>query len=234
MNSIFTMYKRCFFEANQDFIRNWRIIVALVPIPFLYAFIMPLLAPLGIIGQFLSAVANLALLTMYYYWIESSFNRKPLNINEILYFNKELFFSVLSTAFVLFLVNLILSTFAHISEDSFLLLAVNLIVFIIFNPIAEVTYNDLPQGYAAFPKSFEFIRSYWIEWFIPVAVIFLPLILVPKEIALILSTASPLFPASIVFTSLTNIHPLAVILALPLAHWYMLFRGRLYNALWGR
>ena len=66
----------------------------------------------------------------------------------------------------------------------FLSYAVMLLIFILLNPAPEVIYqvrHDSPLD--VFKNAYEFVIENWIEWFLPIALLLLPLVAAPDGIA---------------------------------------------------
>ena len=150
-----------------------------------------------------------------------------------------MFLDILGVAFIFFLALIGLEFFIATDQSShwrLLRTIVSLLLFLIFNPVAEVTYTHRFSGMHALSHAANFIKDNWIEWFIPLAILMAPAIyLYADSIALILANAEILLPATAIvrvwsiFGLITG-YALSLI-GILIAIWFMLFRGFLFAAL---
>jgi hypothetical protein len=133
--------------------------------------------------------------------------------------------------------------------------AVLLLLFLLLNPAPEIIYqvrHDSPLD--VFKTSYEFVLENWIEWFLPFALILIPIVLSPMGLRSFFSLSSRVgrgagldffqllvLPFTILGSWLdyVGIPPtiswyLVLFLTPPLAVAMLLFRGHLFASLYGQ
>jgi hypothetical protein len=234
------IYVRCIKASSIALLKNWPLLPATLVLFVLFQLSLHLFAPLGLAGGFLVGMLSLILLCYFYSWIaEVVSNRSiPWTKKSSYLFEPNLFFSLLSAAFILYLFQLVVSAFTQgLQEAQLLVPSVKLIVVIIFNALAEVVYIHRYQGLAAFSYSAQFVRDNWIEWFLPFLLLFIPWLMAgPLIFFLALSSVNPLMPSLFAVTSVLRAFEdtnalLMVLISLMFALWYTIFRGYLFKEL---
>ena len=216
-----------------DLIRNWKALIGIVALAFAFGIVVQISSRLGVLGGFLAGLAQVGAYSYYFNWLSLSKHSKAIKFTELKDFNQELFFATLNVAFVFFIIEFILRSFQIGGQNQFFLLAINLLLFIIFNPIAEVIYKERPLQMEAFPTALNFIKEHWLEWLIPILLICLPIFAIsPQAVPLILASAEPMLPASILLrVTAVLLQPEFLLFLIIPAHWLMLFRSRFYDQL---
>lgn len=236
------LYLLCARKALVAVYRNWCMLIGSVLSFLIFAVTASFLVQLGLVGGFIAGLLHIALLTLYFGWMRALVRRERLRWQDLLEFDTPLFFGIISIAFILFILELLLSTLVHGLEANYILLLVNLVIFLAFNPVPEAIYLQNEQSIDGFRVAFDFTKDNWIEWFIPLSLLMTPWLLVSWQDALVsLSGEDVLFPALLLLQSAMNagtwlfgssigLWPL-VALAIIVANWFMVFRGHLFEEL---
>ena len=241
---LLSVYKDCAVKASKDLIRNWVVFPGIVVCFFIFQWILIASQPLGIAGGFLVGGTAVAFIGLYYSWIRRSIEGEKLTFKSLAQFESELFFQVMSIAFLFWIfLDLLLGSFTSSSGDATIRLVAQLSAFLMFNAIPEVIYQQRSEGVEGLVESFNFIKDNWIEWFVPLVVILGPplLMLSSEYMITALAISQPLIPFHIILTT-WPFSPFSISLgwmgsildqvpALLLCHGFMLFRGYLFEAI---
>ena len=248
LKATLAMYRDCAVDAAKVLLLNWKL-----PLMSVAAFIAFMASALvfsrfGMAGGFILGIINIVLLTFYYRWISECVRHTTLSWRDYFEFSYPLFSAVINTAFVLYIAQFVLGSLTTGLNALPLISCVNLGVFVLFNALPEVIYLRGAQGMEAFAESFRFVKDSWIEWFLPLALLFSPLIAAsPMAVLLSLSSGEALLPAlkfvqligpmvsSLVLAAVDGgsmlVQLFISILCILIATWFMLFRGFLYREL---
>jgi hypothetical protein len=244
VQKLFRVYKDCVVKASRDVVKNWVVIPAMVILYVGFGLIASATAPLGLAGGFIAGAAFIAGLAFYYSWVRRSIDKERLSFSNLVEFDSTLFFQVMSVAFIFWIVlDLVLGSATQGSGDSTVRWVAQLAAFVLFNALPEVLYIQRSESVEALTETFTFVRDNWIEWFLPFVVILAPplMLLAPAEMITTLAGSRPLMPFFIILETwpftYTPLLPgiagsiLLSIVPLILCHWYMLFRGHLFEAI---
>ena len=230
-------YKDAALEASRALAKNWLLLIASIGAFALKSFCSALLAPLGMGGGFVLGLVEVALLSCYYSWISEVVRRGKLSVRDFFEFNYGLFICTINTAFILFIATLIIQQLTIGMHAVWVVLCVNLGIFIIFNALPEAIYIHGYNGVQAFSESSRFVRENWIEWYIPLIIFLSPLLLQSPQASLfLLSGANPLLPVlTLIQASIEGlgnyVEFLLPFVSLVVATWFMIFRGFLFKDL---
>lgn len=223
-------YIYCLKTSFSDLYRNWRVVITTACISTAGLFLIPRFSIFGIVGGFMAGLMFVAILSYYYYWIANCQHLKPLNFKELITFNMSMFSATINVAFIFFIASLIINSISTSSGNQFIKMAYNLILVLLLNPIPEVIYREQYDGITSIKESFNFFQKNYIEWLLPLIILYLPILIYsPQNFPLLLSQSNPLLPFLSVIQALGTTFVLPLILII--AHWYMLFRARLYDRL---
>lgn len=167
--------------------------VAVVGFGFLLVLAAQIAAPLGMIGGFLLGAANALLVGATLSLIEQSIaHARALTFQDILDSIGHYFWDVIGVGFILWLPLMALDMSMQTNPYGQLLsYAVLLLLFLLLNPAPEVIYqvrHDSPLD--VFQTSYEFVLENWIEWFLPFALILIPIVLSPMGLESFFSLSS--------------------------------------------
>ncbi len=238
MNSTINLYYRNLKKSLLSLKQCWIIIPASFALFVLFIFLSQSLSLFGSMagGFILAILADLAL-SFYYRWIYVVIRDKKISFNELIQFDKQLFFKIIGISFFLWILqDLFIYGFSKGVQKDALFLPLNLIVVILLNALPETTYLEDGDAAYSFSKSVEFIKENWIEWFIPIVLMLSPLLAFysPKFLLLNLAGLNLLLPGFSLATTWSYLPTYSYLLMLftfILAHWFMIFRGFLYQEL---
>jgi len=230
--------------------------VAVVGFGFLLVLASQIAAPLGFAGGFLLGAVNALLVGATLSLIEQSIaNSRVLTFQDIFDSFGHYFWDVIGIGFILWLPLMALDMSMQTNPFGQLLsYAVLLLIFLLLNPAPEVIYqvrHDSPLD--VFKTSYDFILENWIEWFLPFALILIPLVLSPMGLQSFFSLSSRVgrgagldffqllvLPFTILGSWLDYLGIpssinwyLGLLLTPPLAVAILLFRGHLFASLHG-
>jgi hypothetical protein len=182
LSSLIELYSQALRATWRSLTRSWVTVLALVGFGLLFIGAARIAAPLGIGGGLLLGIANAFLVGATLRLIEQSLSGsrtiQPLDVPESF---GHYFWDVIGVGFVLWLPMMALEMGMKTNPyGQFLATAVMVLLFILLNPVPEVIYqvrHDSPLD--VFKISYEFVLEHWIEWFLPFALVMLPILLSP-------------------------------------------------------
>lgn len=180
------LYKTALRRTSQSLRRGWIIIVAVIGFLFLLMLARQLAAPLGMAGGFLLGAVNALLVGATLSLIEQSISyARALTIKDVFDSFGHYFWDVISVGFVLWLPLMALDMGTQNNPNGVLIsYAVMLLIFILLNPAPEIIYqvqHDSPLD--VFKSAYEFVLENWIEWFLPIGLLLLPLVAAPNGLS---------------------------------------------------
>jgi hypothetical protein len=178
----FDLYQKALRKTWQSLLRGWITIVAVIGFVFLLILAQQIAAPLGIAGGFLLGAVNALLVGATLSLIEQSISyTRTLTMRDVFDSFGHYFWDVIGVGFILWVPLMVLDMATQANPNGlFLSYAVMLLIFILLNPAPEVIYqvrHDSPLD--VFKSAYEFVLENWIEWFLPIALLLLPLLLAP-------------------------------------------------------
>ena len=232
------IYLDCANRATQGLRRNWRLMIAALAAYVLVHTAGDFLSPYGLAGGLVLGMISIALLSMYFGWIADTVRGQKIVWRDLLQFDRGLFSDTLSTAFLLFLITWPFEMMQGASQDVWLLLCLRLGLVIVFNAVPEVVHQRRLDGVSALLNAARFTRDNWIEWFVPLAVLVAPLLVIlPSYFLVVLASSEPMLPVLVIVRSWQPLGQYAGafmgLAGLILGHWFMLFRAHLFNELEG-
>lgn len=182
LTAAFELYRKAIQKTWQSLLRGWITIVAVIGFLFLLLLAQQLTAPLGMAGGFLLGAINALLVGATLSLIEQSISfARSLTFQDVLGSFGHYFWDVIGVGFVLWLPLMALDLGTQSNPNGlFLSYAVMLLIFILVNPAPEVIYqvrHDSPLD--VFKSAYEFVLENWIEWFLPIGILLIPLLAAP-------------------------------------------------------
>ena len=176
------LYRQALRKTWQSLIRGWITIIAVISFLFLLLIAQQIAAPLGMAGGFLLGAVNALLVGMTLSLVEQSVSyARAITIRDIFDSVGHYFWDVIGVGFVLWIPMMALDMGTQQNPNGQLIsYAVMLLIFILLNPAPEVIYqvpHDSPLD--VFKRAYDFVLENWIEWFLPIAVLLLPLVAAP-------------------------------------------------------
>ena len=187
------LYRNALRKTGQSLARGWMTMVAVVGFGFLLVLATQIASPLGMVGGFLLGAVNALLVGATLSLIEQSISHsRALTFRDILGSVGHYFWDVIGIGFILWLPLMALDLSIQTNPFGQLLsYAAFLLIFLLLNPAPEIIYqvrHDSPIE--VFKTSYEFVLENWIEWFLPFAVILIPIVLSPMGLQAFFSLSS--------------------------------------------
>ena len=176
------LYRNAFHKTGQSLARGWMTIVAVVGFGFMLLLATQIASLLGMVGGFVLGAVNALLVGTTLSLIEQSISHaRALTFRDILGSVGHYFWDVISIGFILWLPLMALDLSMQTNPFGQLLsYAVFLLLFLLLNPAPEIIYQVRHNSpLEVFKISYEFVLENWIEWFLPFAVILIPIVLSP-------------------------------------------------------
>ncbi len=176
------LYRKALHKTWQSLRRGWITIVAVIGFVFLLMLAQQIATPLGMAGGFLLGAVNALLVGATLSLVEQSISyARTLTIQDVWGSFGHYFWDVIGVGFVLWLPLMALDIGTQANPNALLLsYAVMLLIFILLNPAPEVIYqvrHDSPLD--VFRSAYEFVIENWIEWFLPIGLLLIPLLAAP-------------------------------------------------------
>lgn len=237
------IYYRAAANASRGCIKNYAIFPGILLLGTGYLLLGAILRPLafgtaGILFGIIIALSGIAALSFYYSWVAATINKQALRFKELWDFDYSAFSAIISVAFIFFIVSFAVQQLTQGTDAKWLNYSVKLIIVIVFNAIPEVILFQRQEGIQALASAASFTKENWIEWFLPLLIVLLPILYVgPSAALLLLSTSNPLLPAFVIveqnfILGSNTVAQLPMLLAAFIAfHWFSLFRASLFHAL---
>jgi len=178
----FELYRKALRKTWQSLLRGWITIVAVIGFVFLLMLAQQIASPLGMAGGFLLGAVNALLVGATLSLVEQSISyARILTIKDVFDSFGHYFWDVIGVGFVLWIPLMALDIGMQANPNGiFFSYAVMLLIFILLNPAPEVIYqvrHDSPLD--VFKSAYEFVLENWIEWFLPIGLLLLPLLAAP-------------------------------------------------------
>lgn len=179
----FDLYQKALHQTWLSLRRGWITILAVIGFLFLLLLAQQLAAPLGMAGGFLLGAVNALLVGATLSLIQQSiFYARTLTIKDVFDSFGHYFWDVIGVGFVLWLPLMALDMGIQQNPNAVLIsYAIMLLIFILLNPAPEIIYqvqHDSPLD--VFKGAYEFVLENWIEWFLPIGLLLLPLLVAPN------------------------------------------------------
>jgi len=177
------LYRQVLSSTGRSLIRSWVTMVALMVFALLFVGVSKIAAPLGIAGGFILGIVNALLVGATLRLIEQSLSAaRTIRFTDVTESFGHYFWDVIGVGFVLWIPTMLLDMGMQANPyGQFLSSAFLLLVFILLNPAPEVIYQVRHDSSLEVLKtSYQFILEHWIEWFLPFAILILPVVLSPS------------------------------------------------------
>lgn len=176
------LYRQALQKTWLSLLRGWMTIVAVIAFLFLLLLAQQIAAPLGMAGGFLLGAVNALLVGMTLRLIEQGVSyARTITIRDVFDSFGHYFWDVIGVLFVLWIPLMALDLGTQQNPNGPLIsYAVMLLIFILLNPAPEIIYqvpHDSPLD--IFKRAYDFVLENWIEWFLPMALLLLPLVAAP-------------------------------------------------------
>jgi hypothetical protein len=178
----FDLYRQALRKTWHSLLKGWLTIVAVIAFLFVLLVAQQIAAPLGMAGGFLLGAVNALLVGMTLSLVEQGVSyAKAVTIQDVFDSFGHYFWDVIGVGFVLWIPLMALDIGTQQNPNGQLIsYAVMLLIFILLNPAPEIIYqvpHDSPLD--VFKRAYDFVLENWIEWFLPIAIMLLPLVAAP-------------------------------------------------------
>jgi hypothetical protein len=163
------LYGECFERTFSGLRKNTWTLVLPVPLFLAWLFLGGLMAPLGMVGGILLALAFDALASCYLYFTGEIVAHSRVTLAEFQQSIRAYFWSVLNVTFVLWVARLVLNLVLRGNPKAgFAYGAVALAALVMLNALPEVIYaRGTFGGLATLQRTIAFMQQNWIEWLVP-------------------------------------------------------------------
>jgi hypothetical protein len=162
------IYKTCLIRTVELVRENLGIIFAPIAYGFVLSAAALLLAPLGFIGGLVLGVVLAACASSGLYLIENVVRMSKASLQDFTKGFTVYIWEILTLAFIFWIPMRLLAQFAFTTPNGPLLyLAVQILLYVIFNAVPELIYQGRVSGLALLSASYQFIVENWIEWLLP-------------------------------------------------------------------
>ena len=189
------LYRNAFRKTGQSLARGWMAMIAVVGFGVLLMLATQIASPLGMVGGFLLGAVNALLVGATLSLIEQSISHgRALTLRDIFGSVGHYFWDVIGVGFILWLPLMALDMVMQTNPYGQLLsYGVFLLLFLLLNPAPEIIYQVRHGSpLEVFKTSYEFVLENWIEWFLPFALILIPIVLSPMGLQSFFSLSSRL------------------------------------------
>jgi hypothetical protein len=179
------LYRQALQATWRSLMRSWVMVAALIGFALLFVGAARIVGSLGMIGGVLLGLVNALLVGATLRLIEQSLSAaRTIQLTDVTESFGHYFWDVIGVGFVLWLPMMALDMGSQANPyGGFLSAAVTLLLFLLLNAAPEVIYqirHDSPLD--VFKASYEFVLEHWIEWFLPFAILALPIVVSPSGI----------------------------------------------------
>ncbi|MGQ0667269.1 MAG: hypothetical protein ACT4O4_09560 [Nitrospiraceae bacterium] len=193
LSATIQLYRQALRATGRSLARSWITVFALITFAFLFVGAMRIATPLGMAGGLLLGAVNALLVGTTLRLIEQSLSAaRTIQVSDVTGSFGYYFWDVIGVGFVLWLPTMALDMGMQANPyGQFLSSAFLLLLFILLNPAPEVIYqvrHDSPLD--VFKTCYDFVLDHWVEWFLPFAVLALPVVLSPSGLREFFSLSS--------------------------------------------
>jgi hypothetical protein len=167
--TLLRIYSECLTKTLKALARSpWTLLLPMVYLALLTV-VGGLLAPLGLVGGFLTLIARDLLFASFLYVVAELVRGSPVRLSEMPSSIRPFFWPIINVLFVLWIADLFVRPLLASSANAFgLELGITAILFVVLNAVPEIIYQkQVYGGLSTIGASVSFIQENWIEWFIP-------------------------------------------------------------------
>ena len=160
--------------------KNWGVLFAPLAYSVVLSVASVILLPLGLVGRILLILVVDGCISSGLYLIENLLKSGRANLNDFVKGWGVYIWDIVQVSFILW-VPLMLATqiLYAVPNGLLILLFVRILVYTVFNVVPELIYQARLGGLEVLSASYSFVIENWIEWFLPMALLLLPLLAAP-------------------------------------------------------
>jgi hypothetical protein len=168
VKAIFWIYKTCLIRTVGLVRDNLGIIFAPLAYGMLLSAAAMLFAPLGIIGGLIMGIVLAACASSGLHLIENVVRMNKATLQDFTRGFSVYLWDILTIAFIFWIPMRLLAQVAFTTPNGPLLyFGVQILLYVIFNPLPELIYQARVSGLALLSGSYQFIVENWVEWLFP-------------------------------------------------------------------
>jgi len=162
------LYATALRRSWESLLKNWVVSFA----PWAYAALLSILAfvvaPLGIIGGLVLAVATQACISSGLHLIKNIVEGGRADLKDFINGFTVYIWELLGIAFVLWIPMRVLTmALAAVPNGALIFALIQIAVFILLNPVPELIYQTRSSALGLISDSYTFIVENWLEWLLP-------------------------------------------------------------------
>jgi hypothetical protein len=168
VQATFWIYSNALQRSLQCVGKNW--IVSFAPLAYGLGLALAamLLAPLGIIGGILLALAGQACISSGLYLVENMVRMGAANFDDFLKGFTVYLWELVWISFILWIpMRVAAAALASVANGGLIFVLLKIALYILLNPVPEFIYQTRTSGIELLSASYNFIVENWIEWFLP-------------------------------------------------------------------
>jgi len=168
IKAIVWIYKTSLVRTLELVRSNLAIILAPIAYGLILSAAAMLAAPFGIIGGFVMGLVLAACASSGLYLIENVVRMGKATPQDFVKGFSVYLWEILTIAFIFWIPMRLLAQFAVTTpEGAVIYLGVQILLYIIFNPVPELIYQSRVSGLALLSAGYQFIVENWLEWLLP-------------------------------------------------------------------
>ncbi len=162
------IYRVAFKRTLQLLSTNLPVIFAPLIYSVILSLVTTLFSGLWLIGGIIVTAVTAACASSALYLIENIVRAGKVSVGDFTKGFSVYIWDILTIAFILWIPMMLLSEVAASSpQGPVIILFVEVLLYVILNPVPELIYQTRTSGVALLSASYEFIVENWIEWFVP-------------------------------------------------------------------
>lgn len=171
------LYHQAFLASIQSFFHAWILIPVLLVFAIGLVLLASIIAPLGMIGGFILGAVNALVIGATLSLTEQSvLGARRVSWPDVPRSMGQYFWDVISVGFMVwFPLSFLEMGLQSNPYQPLISTAIFFLIFVLLNPVPEVIYQGRSgSALEVVRESYDFVIENWIEWFLPVALIFAP------------------------------------------------------------
>ncbi|HTM08623.1 MAG TPA: hypothetical protein VL754_09560 [Verrucomicrobiae bacterium] len=162
------IYRVAFRRTVELLTANLPVIFAPLAYSIILSLATTLFGPIWLVGGIIITAVTAACASSALFLIENIVRMGKVSVSDFTKGFSIYLWEILGIAFILWIPMMLLSgVAASTPQGPVIILFVELLLYVILNPVPELIYQTRTSGVALLSASYEFIVENWIEWFLP-------------------------------------------------------------------